>query len=129
MIPAMASAMASVVDMGAIPVVASAIPTAVVGEYTGNIIPMVLLAKYAAADAMAIPVVAVVGDAGSESIAAEDNTINGMMPTMMWEDDPMVGDGGDVDDDACSTDTFSRFSDPGGQFAITNESVRFPPAF
>ena len=37
----------------------------------------------------------------------------------------MVGDGGDVDDDACSTDSFSGFLDPGGQFAITNESVHY----
>ena len=42
---------------------------------------------------------------------------------MMWEDDSTVGDGGDVDDDACSTDSFSGFLDPGGRFAITNESV------
>jgi len=70
-------------------------------------------------------VAAVVSDAGSESIAVEDDTINGMMPTMMWEDDSTVGDGGDVDDDACSTDSFSGFSDPGGRFAITNESVHY----
>jgi hypothetical protein len=48
-----------------------------------------------------------------------------MMPTMTWEDDSTVGDGGDVDDDACSTDSFSGFLDPGGRFAITNESVHY----
>jgi len=116
-IPAMASVMASAVDTGAIPVVASAIPTATVGGYAGKI-PTVLLTTYAVADALAIPTAAVVGDVGSESIATEDDTINGMLPNMMWEDDSMVGDGGDVDDDACSTDSFSGFSDPGGQFAI-----------
>ena len=34
---------------------------------------------------MAIHATAVVSDAGSESITAEDDTINGMMPTMMWD--------------------------------------------
>ena len=49
-----------------------------------------------------------------------------MMPTSMtWEDDSTVGDRGDVDDDACSTDSFSGFLDPGGLFAITNESVHY----
>ncbi len=90
--------------------------------------------------ASAIPAAAVGGDAGSESIVAEDDTISGdginktprnllllidcgwelgsdcdlMMPTMTWEDDSTVGDGGDVEDDACSTDSFSGFLDPGG---------------
>jgi len=94
-------------------VVASAIPTAAVGGYVGKI-PTVALATYATADVVVSPAAVVVGDAGSELIAAEDDTINGMMPTMMWEDDSMVGDGGDVVDDACSTDSFSGFSDPGG---------------
>ncbi len=113
---------------------------------------------YAAADvaaisavALAIPAAEVGGDAGSESIVAEDDTISGdgidktprnllllidcgwelgsdcglMMPTMTWEDDSMVGDGGDVEDDACSTDSFSRFLDPGGRFAVTNKSVHY----
>ena len=124
MIPAMALAMVSVVEAGAISAVASAIPTVAVGGYAGNI-PTAALATYAVADTVAIPAAAVVGDAGSESIAMEDDTINGMMPTMMWEDDSMVGDGWDVDDDACSTDSFSGFSDPGGQFAITNKSVHY----
>ena len=83
---------------------------------------------------MAIPVAAVVSDAGSESIAVEDDTINGMMPTMMWEDDSTVGDGGDVDDDACSTDFFFRIF--GSRRAICHHErecslsqlVRFPPA-
>jgi len=123
-IPTMASAMASAVDAEAIPAVALAIPTEAVGGYGGKI-PTVALAMYAAADAVAIPVAAIVGEAGSESIAAEDDTINGMMPTMMWEDDSRVGDGGDVHDDACSTDSFSGFSDPGGQFSFTNESVHY----
>jgi len=110
----MLSAMAST---WAIPVVALAIPTAAVWGYAGKI-PTVSLATYVAADAVAIPAAAVVGDAGSESIAAEDNTINGMMPTMMWEDDSTVGDGGDVDDDTCSTDFFSGFY--GSRWAICN---------
>ena len=116
-IPAMASVMESAVDMGAIPVVVSVIPTAKVGGYAGKI-PTVLLTTYAVVDAFAIPTAAVVDDVGSESIATEDDTINGMLPNMMWEDDSMVGDGRDVDDDACSTDSFSEFLDPGGQFAI-----------
>ena len=37
---------------------------------------------------------------------------------------PVEG-GGDVHDNACSTDSFSGFSDPGGRFAITNESVHY----
>ena len=71
-------------DVGAIPAEASAILTAAVGGDAGKI-PTVGSATYAAADAVAIPAAAVVGDAGSESIAAEDDTINGMMPTMMWD--------------------------------------------
>ena len=63
-------------------------------------------------DTVAIPVEGAVGDTGS-------------MPTMMWEDYSTVGDGGDVHDNACSTDSFSGFSDPGGRFAITNESVHY----
>jgi hypothetical protein len=49
----------------------------------------------------------------------------GTMPTMMWDDYYTVGDGGNVHDNACSTDSFSGFSDPGGRFAITNESVHY----
>ena len=49
----------------------------------------------------------------------------GSMPTMMCEDYSTVGDGGDVHDNVCSTDSFSGFSDPGGRFAITNESVHY----
>ena len=52
-------------------------------------------------DTVAIPVEGAVGDTGS-------------MPTMMWEDYSTVGDGGDVHDNACSTDSFSGFLDPGG---------------
>ena len=37
---------------------------------------------------------------------------------------PVEG-GGDVHDNACSIDSFSGFSDPGGRFAITNESVHY----
>jgi hypothetical protein len=37
---------------------------------------------------------------------------------------PVEG-GGDVHDNACSTDSFSGFSDPGGRFAITSESVHY----
>ena len=81
-ISVMALAVMSAVEGGEIPAVASAIPTAAVGGYEGKI-PTVALATYVAVDAVAIPAVAVVGDAGSESIAVEDNTINGMMPTMM----------------------------------------------
>ena len=33
--------------------------------------------------------------------------------------------GRDIHDNACSTDSFSGFSDPGGRFAITNESVHY----
>jgi hypothetical protein len=114
----------SAVDAGAISAVASAIPMAAVWGGVGKI-PSVASATYAAADGVAIPAAAVVGDVGSESIAVRDDTINGMMPTMMWEDDSTVGDGGDVDVDACSTDSISGFSDPGGRFAITNESVHY----
>ena len=64
------------------------------------------------ADTVAIPVEGAVGDMGS-------------MPTMMWEDYSTVGGGGDVHDNACSTDSFSGFLDPGGRFAITNESVHY----
>jgi hypothetical protein len=63
-------------------------------------------------DTVAIPVEGAVGDMGS-------------MPTMMCEDYSTVEDGGDVHDNACSTDSFSGFSDPGGRFAITNESVHY----
>jgi hypothetical protein len=98
--------------------------------------------------ALAIPAAAVGGDAGSESIVAEDDTISGdgidktprnllllincgwesgsdcdlMMPTMTWEDDSTVGDGGDVEDDA---DSFSGFLDPRWRFVVTNKSVHY----
>jgi len=73
------------------------------------------VATYAAADAAAIPTGASAIHAGA---VVGDSS-------MTWEADSMVGDGGDVDDDACSTDSFSGFSDPGGQFAITNKSVHY----
>ena len=111
-IPTMASAVASVSDAVAISAVVSAIPTAVVGWDAGKI-PMVASVVYAAADAAVIPTVALAIPMG----AVVGDT------SMTWEDDSMIGDGGDVDDDACSTDSFSGFSDPGGRFAITNESV------
>ena len=76
--------MESAVDAGAIPAEASAILMAAVGGDAGKV-PTVGLAMYAAADVVASPVAAVVGDMRSESIAAEDNTINGMMQTMMWD--------------------------------------------
>jgi len=63
-------------------------------------------------DTVAIPVEGAVDDTGT-------------MPTMMWDNYSTVGDGGNVHDNACSTDSFSRFSDPGGRFAITNESVHY----
>ena len=71
-------------DVGAIPAEASVIFMAAVGGDAGKV-PTVGLAMYATADAVAIPVAAVVGDTRSESIAAEDDTINGMMQTMMWD--------------------------------------------
>jgi hypothetical protein len=61
---------------------------------------------------VAIPVEGAVGDTGT-------------MPTTIWDDYSTVGDGGNVHDNACSTDSFSGFSDPGGRFAITNESVHY----
>ena len=83
-IPTLVSAVASAVDVGAIPAETSVILMAAVGGDAGKV-PTVGLAMYAAADVVAIPVAAVVGDMRSESIAAEDNTINGMMQTMMWD--------------------------------------------
>ena len=73
------------------------------------------VATYAAADAAAIPTAASAIHAGA---VVGDSS-------MMWEADSTVGDGGDVDDNACSTDSFSGFSYPGGQFAITNKSVHY----
>ena len=114
MIPTMASAVASVADMVAISGVASAIPMAVVGWDAGKI-PTVASVTYVAVDAAAIPAEASAIPAGA--------VVGGA--SMTWEDDSTVGDGGDVDGNACSTDSFSGFSDPGGQFAITNESVHY----
>ncbi len=122
MIPMVALVTYTVVDVAAIPAVASAIFAAAVGGEAGKF-PTVASAMYVAADAaaisavaLAIPAAAVGGDAGDCDL---------MMPTMTWVDDSTVGDGGDVEDDACSTDSFSGFLDPGGQFAVTNESVHY----
>ena len=114
MIPTMASAVASVADAVAISAVASAIPTAVVGWDAGKI-PTVASVTYVAVDAAAIPAEASAIPAGA--------VVGGA--SMTWEDDSTVGDGGDEDGNACSTDSFSGFSDPGGRFAITNESVHY----
>ncbi len=62
---------------------------------------------------------------------SDDNRMNGdgwcdpMMPTMMQEDDGMVGEGGDLEDSANSMDSFSGFLDPGGRFASANKSVHY----
>jgi hypothetical protein len=113
-IPTVASAESSsadpMVDATAISTVVSKFFMAGVGGDTQKI-PEVVYAVDDE-DTVAIPVEGVVGDTGS-------------MPTMMWEDYSTVGDGVDVHDNACSTDSFSGFSDPGGRFAITNESVHY----
>ena len=103
-------------DMGKIPTVASA--------ESSSADPMV--------DATAISTVVskffMAGDGGDTQkipkvvYAVDDNTVaipvegavgdTGSMPTMMWEDYSTVGDGVDVHDNACSTDSFSGFSDP-----------------
>jgi hypothetical protein len=105
-------------DMGKIPTVSSAVPSSVDPMVDAKAISTVVskffmtgvgggtrkIPKVAYAvddDTVAIPVEGAVGDMGS-------------MPTMMWEDYSTVGDGGNVHDNACSTDSFPGFSDPGG---------------
>ena len=113
-IPTVSSAVSSsadpMVDAKAISTVVSKFFMAGVGGDTRKI-PKVAYAVDD--DTVAIPVEGAVGDTGSS------------MPTMMWDDYSTVGDGGNVHDNACSTDSFSGFSDPGGRFAITNESVHY----
>ena len=131
--PDVASATNAVVDAAAFPMVASVLPKAAVMGDAGKF-PAVASTVASEADpvadavtfpavAVAISMAAVMGDAGK--ISAMASTVASVADAMTWEDDSTVGDGGDVDDDACSTDSFSGFVDPGGRFAITNESVHY----
>jgi len=96
-IPTVSSAVSSsadtMVDAKAISTVVSKFFMAGVGGVTRKI-PKVAYAVDD--DTVAIPVEGAVGDTGS-------------MPTMMWDDYSTVGDGGNVHDNACSTDSFSDF--------------------
>ncbi len=151
----MASASNTVVDAAVFPVVASVLPVAVVMGDTGKFPAVVSMVASAAdpvsdAVALAIPTAVVMGDAGkipmmasavasvADAVAISKVASAIPMAVVGWDGGkiPMVAsatneaadtaaDGGDVDDNARSTDSFSGFSDPGGQFAITNESVHY----
>ena len=153
--PAVASASNAVVDAAVFPVVASVLPVAVVMGDTGKFPAVVSMVASAAdpvsdAVALAIPTAVVMGDAGkipmmasavasvADAVAISKVASAIPMAVVGWDGGkiPMVAsatneaadtaaDGGDVDDNARSTDSFSGFSDPGGQFAITNESVHY----
>ncbi len=95
-------------DMGSIPTVASAV--------SSSADPMV--------DATAL------STAVSKFIMAGVGGDTWKIPKVAYavDDDTVaipVEGGDDVHDNACSTDSFSGFLDPGGQFAITNESVHY----
>ncbi len=117
-------------DMGKIPTVASAVLSSADPMVDATAISTVESKFFmvgVGGDTRKIPKVAYTVDYDTVAIPVEGAVgYTGSIPTMMWEDySTTVGDGGDVHDNACSTDSFSGFSDPGGQFAITNESVHY----
>ncbi len=116
-------------DMGKIPTVVSAESSSVDPMVDATVISTVVSKFFMAGvggDTLKIPKVVYAVDDDTVAIPVEGAVGDtGSMPTMMWEDYSTVGDGVDVHDNACSTDSFSGFSDPGGRFAITSESVHY----
>ncbi len=105
-------------DMGTIPTVASAVLSSADPMVDATAISTVV-SKFIMAgvggDTRKIPKVAYAVDDHTVAIPVEGSVGDtGSMPTMMWEDYSTVGDGGDVHDNACRTDSFSGFSDPRG---------------
>jgi hypothetical protein len=117
-------------DMGQIPTLSSVVLSSVDTMVGGAKAISTVVSKFSMAgvggDTPKIPKVDAVDEDTTVAIPVEGAVGDtGTMPTMMWDDYSTVGDGGNVHDNACSTDSFSGFSDPGGRFAITNESVHY----
>jgi len=98
-------------DMGKIPTVASAVSSSADPMVDATAISTVVSKLFMArvgGDTRQIPKVAYTVDDDTVVIPVE-GAVGDMesMTTMMWEDYSTVGDGGDVHDNACSTDSFS----------------------
>ena len=107
-------------DMGQIPTVSSAVLSSVDTMVDAKAISTVVSKFFMAGvggDTQKIPKVAYAVDDNTVAIPVEGavGDTGSSMPTMMWDDYSTVGDGGNVHDNACSTDLFSGFFDPGGQ--------------